>query len=150
VGKTALALDVARGVAADFPAGVAVVELAPVREARLVLPAIARALGVRQLSDPLVDGVTAFVGTRRQLLVLDNLEQVLDAAPDIGELLARCPGLVALATSRAALRIRAELDRPLDPLPVPARDDPSSVAESAAALVFLDRARAARGRRPAD
>jgi predicted ATPase/transcriptional regulator with XRE-family HTH domain len=143
VGKTALALDAARALAAEFAGGVAVVELAPVREARLVLPAIARALGVRQLADPLVDGLAAALGARRQLLVLDNLEQVLAAAPDIGELLARCPGLVALVTSRAALRIRAELERPLDPLPVPGRDDPAAVSASAAAQVFLDRARAA-------
>ncbi|UOY01841.1 ATP-binding protein [Blastococcus sp. PRF04-17] len=132
VGKTRLALDVARVLAPDFPDGVAVAELAPLREAALVLPTVARALGAQRLATPLVDALAAFVGTRRQLLVLDNVEHVLDAAPDVAELLARCPGLVALATSRAALRIRAERDRPLDPLPLPA-----------GMQVFLDRARAA-------
>ncbi|MGY1633453.1 ATP-binding protein [Geodermatophilus sp. SYSU D01186] len=143
VGKTSLALDVARALAGDFPDGIAVVELAPVREARLVLPTLARALGARQLAPPLGDSLAAFVGTRRQLVVLDNVEHVLDAAADVADLLARCPGLAVLATSRAALRVRAERDRPLDPLPVPAGADVASVAASPAAQVFLDRARAA-------
>ncbi|MGY1821737.1 ATP-binding protein [Geodermatophilus sp. SYSU D00079] len=143
VGKTSLALDVARALAADFPDGVAVVELAPVREARLVLPTVARALGARQLTPPLGDSLAAFLGARRQLVVLDNVEHVLAAAADVADLLARCPGLVVLATSRAPLRVRAEHDRPLGPLPVPAAADVASVAASPAARVFLDRARAA-------
>jgi predicted ATPase len=143
VGKTSLALDVARILAAEFPDGVAVVELAPVREARLVLPTVARALGARQLAPPLGDSLAAVVGARRQLVVLDNVEHVLDAAADVADLLARCPELVVLATSRAALRVRAERDRPLDPLPVPAGADVATVAASPAARVFLDRARAA-------
>ena len=143
VGKTSLALDVVRALSADFPDGVAVAELAPLTEARLVLPTIARALGAQQPAAPLLDSLAAFVGSRRRLLVLDNVEHVLDAAADVAELLARCPGLVVLATSRAALRVRAERDRPLDPLPLPATTDPAAVAGSPAAQVFLDRARAA-------
>ncbi|SOE03545.1 ATP-binding protein [Blastococcus haudaquaticus] len=143
VGKTSLAMDVARSLAADFPDGVAVVELAPVREARLALPAVARALGAPALAAPLLDALTMFVGTRRQLVVLDNVEHVLDAAPDVAELLARCPGLVVLATSRAALRVRAELERPLDPLPLPRSSAAAAVSASPAVQVFLDRARAA-------
>jgi predicted ATPase/transcriptional regulator with XRE-family HTH domain len=147
VGKTALALAVARDLAADDDErhGVTVVGLAPLREARLVLPAVARALGVRQLGEPVVDRVAAVVGDRRQLIVLDNLEHVLGVAPEIAELLARCPGLVVLATSRAPLRIRAELERPLDPLPLPTGNDAATVAASPAGTVFLDRARAAGG-----
>ena len=146
VGKTALALAVARDLAADDDRhGVTVVELAPLREARLVLPAFARALGVRQLGEPVVDRVAAVIGDRRRLVVLDNLEHVLGAAPEIAELLARCPGLVLLATSRAPLRIRAELERPLDPLPLPTGNDAATVAASPAGTVFLDRARAAGG-----
>ncbi|WP_167761840.1 helix-turn-helix domain-containing protein [Blastococcus sp. CT_GayMR19] len=141
VGKTSLALDVARALAADFPDGVALAELAPVSEARLVLPTVARALGATQLAPPLVDSLPSFLGSRRQLLVLDNVEHVLDAAADLAGLLARCPGLVVLATSRAALRVRGERDRPLEPLSLPAGSDPAAVASSAAAQVFLDRAR---------
>ncbi|MGY1639377.1 ATP-binding protein [Geodermatophilus sp. SYSU D00742] len=143
VGKTSLALDVAGTLAAGFPDGVAVVELAPVREARLVLPTIARALGAPRLAPPFGDALAAVVGARRRLVVLDNVEHVLDAAADVADLLARCPGLVVLATSRAALRVRAELDRPLEPLPVPAGRGVAAVADSPAAQVFLDRARAA-------
>jgi predicted ATPase/DNA-binding XRE family transcriptional regulator len=143
VGKTSLALDVARALAPDFPDGVAVAELAPLRDAELVLPTIARAVGAQQLPAPLLDGLTSFLGARRQLVVLDNVEHVLDAAPDVAELLARCPGLVVLATSRAALRVRAERERPLDPLPLPGGTGTAAVAASPAAQVFLDRARAA-------
>ncbi|MFW3168624.1 ATP-binding protein [Geodermatophilus sp. CPCC 206100] len=143
VGKTSLALEVARTLAPDFPDGVAVVELAAVPEAALVLPALAGALGARQPAGSAVESLAAAIGTRRQLVVLDNLEHVLDAAADVAALLARCAGLVVLATSRAALRVRAELERPLEPLPVPERTDVATVAASPAARVFLDRARAA-------
>ncbi|MGY1804999.1 ATP-binding protein [Blastococcus sp. SYSU D00922] len=142
VGKTSLVLDVAGALAADFP-DVAVVELAPLSDASLVLPAVARALGAHQLAPPLLDSLAGFIGGRRQLVVLDNVEHVLDVAPDVAELLRRCPGLVVLATSRAALRVRAETDRPLDPLPLPSGADPAAVAGSPAVQVFLDRARAA-------
>jgi predicted ATPase/DNA-binding XRE family transcriptional regulator len=143
VGKTSLALDVARALADDFPDGVVLVELAPIAEADLVLPTVARALGTRQLGTPLVDALAAVLGARRLLLVLDNLEHLLDAAADVAALVARCPGVVVLATSRAALRVRAELERPLEPLALPERADAVAVAASPAAQVFLDRARAA-------
>ncbi len=143
VGKTTLALAAARALAGDFPDGVTLVELAPVREARLVLPALARALGGRQLTGPVADAVAARLGDRAHLVVLDNVEHVLDAAPEVAELLARCPGLAVLATSRAPLRVRAERELPLGPLPVPARPDAATVAASPAARLFLDRAAAA-------
>jgi predicted ATPase/transcriptional regulator with XRE-family HTH domain len=143
VGKTSLALDVARALADDFPDGLVLVELAPIAQADLVLPTVARALGTRQLGTPLVDALAASLGGRRLLLVLDNLEHLLDAAADVAALVARCPGLVVLATSRAALRVRAELERPLEPLALPERADAVAVAASPAARVFLDRARAA-------
>ncbi len=145
VGKTSLALDVARALAADFPGGIAVVELAPLREARLVLPTTARALGLRQLGEPAVESLAAVLGHRRLLVVLDNVEHVLGASADVAGLLARCPGLVVLATSRAALRVRAEREHPIGPLPVPAGTDVAAVSGSPAAQVFLDRARAAGG-----
>src|SRR5512132_2888762 len=89
VGKTSLALDVARAV--GLP--VTVVELAPVTSARLVLPTLARALGLRQSGTPLLEAVVAHLAGRRRLVVLDNLEHLLDAAGDVAELLARTPGL---------------------------------------------------------
>jgi predicted ATPase/DNA-binding XRE family transcriptional regulator len=135
VGKTSLALAVAGG-------GATVVELAPVPEARLVVPTLARALGVRS-AEPLLDAVAAHLGTRRQFVVLDNVEHVLDAAGDVAELVNRAPGLTVLATSRAPLRIRAEREYPLAPLPLPGSTHPDDVARSPAVQVFLDRARAA-------
>jgi predicted ATPase len=81
------------------------------------------------------------------LLILDNLEQVVNAAGDLGELLARCPGVVMLTTSRTTLGLRAEREYPVPPLSLPA--DPSAVparelAASPAVALFLDRARAVR------
>ncbi len=143
VGKTSLALDVAHALTPAFPDGVVLVELAPVREPELVLPTVARAVGGQQPAGPALDALATVLGSRRLLLVLDNLEHVLDAAADVAALLARCPGLVVLATSRAALRVRAEVERPLDPLPLPTGPAPAAVAVSPAAQVFLDRARAA-------
>ena len=107
------------------------------------MPTIGRALGLTQVqpSDAL-EAVAAFVGQRRQLIVLDNLEHLLDAAPDLAALLDRCPGLVVLATSRAPLRLRFEQDYPLRPLALPRTGDVAAVAASPAAQVFLERARA--------
>ncbi|MGY1753768.1 ATP-binding protein [Blastococcus sp. SYSU D01042] len=143
VGKTSLALEVARELAPEFPDGAAVAALAPLRDASLVLPAVAHAVGAQSLTPPLLEALAGYLGSRRRLLVLDNAEHVLDCAGDVAELLARCPGLVVLATSRAALRIRAERERPLPPLAPPAGSAPAAVLASPAAQVFLDRAAAA-------
>ncbi|HSK55985.1 MAG TPA: helix-turn-helix domain-containing protein [Jiangellales bacterium] len=145
VGKTRLALEVARTMAGAFPRAVTVVELAPVPEWPLVLPTVARVMGGQHRAGPAVDSLAAALGARRHLLVLDNLEHVLDVAGNLADLLTRCPGLHVLATSRAALRVRAEHAVPLDPLPVPTDDDVAAVAASPAVQVFLDRAAAAGG-----
>ena len=144
-GKTSLAVAVAGVLSADLPGAVTVVELAAVPEARLVLPAVASALGGALSAGPAAESVATALGDRRHLLVLDNLEHVLDAAADLATLLDRCPGLSVLATSRAPLRVRAERVVALDPLPVPERDDVTAVAASPAAQVFLERAAAAGG-----
>lgn len=134
VGKTRLALELAQDCAAEFGDGVAYVELAPLREAMVVSAAVAQALGVRERADATtVDQLSESIGERRMLLVLDNFEQVLAAAPVVAELLARCEHLVALVTSRAPLRLRAEQTLSLGPLPL----------EEACAL-FRERAHAVR------
>ncbi len=141
VGKTRLALDVARHLQAEGR-DVVVVELAAVRRVDLVVPTIARALGLRAGADDLVGALAVLVADRTPVLVLDNLEHLRDAAPALAELLARCPGLEVLATSRAALRIRAEHEVPLGPLPVPPDgSDVATVASAEAVRVFTDRAR---------
>jgi len=143
VGKTRLALALAAELAPDFDGAATVAELAPVRDPALVLPTIGRSLGLTQLgqADPL-EAVVRLVSDHRQLVVLDNVEHLLSAASEVASLLARCPGLVLIATSRAPLRIAAEQDYPLGPLAVPVGADVAAVAASPAAQVFLARAQA--------
>lgn len=120
-GKTRLALAAARAAAAAFPAGVAFVDLAPLTEPGLVLPAVAQALGVREVGDePLADIVAVAVGEARLLVVVDNLEHLLAATPVITALLAACPGLCLLLTSRIRLRLQGEQSYPVAPLALPA------------------------------
>ena len=130
VGKTRLALRAAEAMAADFADGVAFVPLAAIRDPALVLPAVAAVLGVRESGERSVaEGLIAALCGRRMLLVLDNLEQVLAAAPLIAELLAACPGLKVLATSRALLRVSGERGFPVAPLgfPIPSDGAPPPV-----------------------
>jgi predicted ATPase len=102
VGKTRLALATATPDA--FPDGVAFVPLASIDDPALVAAAITRRSGVREAADaPLLDRLAASIRDRRLLLVLDNVERVVEAAPVVAELLARCPRLTVLATSRVRL-----------------------------------------------
>jgi predicted ATPase/DNA-binding CsgD family transcriptional regulator len=145
VGKTRLALQVAADLAGEFAHGAAFVSLAAVRDPGLVGPTIARGLGVvegggRAPFDRLREALSA----RHTLLVLDNYEHVLDAAPLVTDLLAACPRLSILATSRAALRLDGERVFPVPPLAVP---DPErrlyveQLVDVPAVRLFVDRAR---------
>jgi len=101
VGKTRLALEAAPRVAAATGESPVVVELAEVPDAALVMPTVAQVLGLPQTAaHGAFSAVTGFLGSRRRLLLLDNLEHVLPAATDIGRLLDACPGVTVLATSR--------------------------------------------------
>ncbi len=120
IGKTHLALQVAHDLEAAFADGVHFVDLAPLDAPGLVLPALADALGVQEAG--YADSEAALLAALRpcrMLLVLDNFEQVREAAPLLTRLLAAAPGLQVLATSRVALRLRAEQLFPLAPLAVP-------------------------------
>ncbi len=143
VGKTRLAREVL-GSAADGRDGPAVfVDLAPVREASAVLPRLAAALGLPDApGGRSPQGLAAALTGRRVTAVLDNLEQVLTAAPLLAELVALTPDLVVIATSRAPLRVRAEREVPVLPLALPAGDAVDEVARSPAVQMFLDRAAA--------
>lgn len=144
VGKTRLALAAATRLEPDFPDGVAVAELAPVADPDLVLSTVAGALGLPQVGRLDVIGqLAAFLGGRRPLLVLDNVEHVLAAAGDLVELVARCPRLTIVATSRSPLRIGAEQVFPVSPLGLPVEPSSTAVLSSPAGQMFLDRARAA-------
>jgi predicted ATPase/class 3 adenylate cyclase len=130
-GKTRLAVQVGLELVEHFPNGVLFVGLAPLTDARLVIPAIAQTLGARESpGETTLETLAAFLRMRRLLLVLDNFEHVLDAAADVAQLVSEAPGLTVLATSREALRIAAEREVPLAPL------------EQAQAIeLFSDRAR---------
>ncbi len=118
VGKTRLATEVARTLAPEFPDGAAFVGFVDVTDASDMLAALAAALDVKEAEErSFADGIVSLIGDRRVLLVLDNLEQIVDAAPDIAELVRRCPELRLLVTSRIPLRIAAEHLYVVDPLP---------------------------------
>jgi predicted ATPase/DNA-binding CsgD family transcriptional regulator len=125
VGKTSVALAVAHDAGADtgdgFADGVVFVDLAPVRDPHGVIPAIARALGLPDDVPPsLVDELLGdTLRTCELLIVLDNVEHVIDAAPAVSALLAACPSLKVLATSREPLGVRWEHEFPLAPLRLP-------------------------------
>jgi len=145
-GKTHLALEVAANVSGHYPDGVVFVDLSPITAPALVMPAILHALGLRETSGvPAPETVISYLRERSLLLVLDNCEQVLGTAPDIASLLATCPQLAILATSRESLRIRAEREYIVAPLPLPdpTRSQSLDDLERVAALaLFVERARA--------
>jgi predicted ATPase/DNA-binding SARP family transcriptional activator len=108
-GKTRLAIEAARAVAGDYPDGVFLVRLESVREPALVMEAIAQTLGP-------TEGLAEQIGNRKLLLLLDNFEQVIDAAPELSALLSACPNLHLLVTSRELLRLQGEVEFPVPPL----------------------------------
>ena len=146
VGKTRLAVSVADELGATCADGVVVVSLAAIRDAAFVVAALARALGVKEApGQPLQENLLASLVAKRLLLVLDNFEHVLPAAPLVADLLATCPRLSVLVTSRAPLRIRAEQEFMVSPLAVPdltQLPESATLASCAAVQLFVQRARA--------
>jgi predicted ATPase/DNA-binding XRE family transcriptional regulator len=146
VGKTRLALHLAATWRCERREDVIFVGLIPVQEPDCVLPAIARALGVRESeSVPLREALVRALGKRSSLLVLDNFEQVLPAAPAVLDLLIACPPLKALVTSRAALNVRGEQCFPVPPLTLAHPTQMSTVEalrQVPTVALFQDRARA--------
>jgi predicted ATPase/class 3 adenylate cyclase len=133
-GKTRLAVQLVVELQEEFADGVAFVSLASLVDPANVASAIAQALGVVEASGrPPLDNVNEFLRDRQFLLCLDNFEHLVQAAPLIGELLAQCPRLKVLVTSRAALHVYGEHDFAVEPLPVPE-----------AVRLFIQRAQAAK------
>jgi predicted ATPase/class 3 adenylate cyclase len=145
IGKTRLAIQVAAELLDEFADGVWFVRLSRLSDPSLVLPTIAETLGLREQGGlPLAETLRSYLAERRLLLVLDNFEQVVAAAPEVATLLASAPGLKALVTSRIRLRLRGEREYPLGPLALP--DDlqhtqPERVSQYAAVALFVERAR---------
>ncbi|MBA3517606.1 MAG: AAA family ATPase, partial [Rhizobiales bacterium] len=148
VGKTRLVLEVARTLGDDFADGVAFVPLAPIAEPALVLPTVAVAVGVREAGgDPLPATLARYLGEQQTLLLLDNFEHLLAAAPAIADLLAACPRLKLLITSRVRLRLRGEHELVVPPLALPDPDRLPPIAdlgEVGAVRLFVARAREVR------
>jgi non-specific serine/threonine protein kinase len=148
VGKTRLAVKVAADIAEDFADGVAFVSLAAVDDPELVAPTILRALGGREAGgDVSVAGLRQLLGDRSLLLVLDNVEHLVSAAPMITELLAACPRLTVLVTSRVVLRLSGEHEYTVPPLSLPevgGRTAADELLRADAVRLFVQRAAAAR------
>src|SRR5215213_3942617 len=108
-GKTRLAIEAAAELVPEFRNGVFWVGLAPLRDPALVTDTVAQTLGAR-------DGLAQHIGERELLLLLDNVEQVVDAAPELATLVESCPNLRLLVTSRELLRVRGEVGYPVAPL----------------------------------
>ncbi|HLY30528.1 MAG TPA: AAA family ATPase, partial [Ktedonobacterales bacterium] len=117
IGKTRLAQQVATAVQARFANGFIFVGLESVNDHAFVLTAIAQALGMRgETGWPLADQLRAYLADQELLLVLDNFEQVVEAAPLVADILVACPLVKALVTSRAALHVRGEQEFVVPPL----------------------------------
>jgi predicted ATPase/class 3 adenylate cyclase len=152
-GKTRLSLEVAAGMTDAFPGGVFWVPLAPLTEVELVAPTIAHALGLadgggRMPEERILDQI----GEKQLLLVLDNFEQLVPAAPLVSQLLTRAPKLRVLVTSRETLHLYGEHEYPVPPLGVPPLSGPSghasvdarSLSQYEAVRLFIERAMAVR------
>ncbi|HET8772141.1 MAG TPA: protein kinase [Thermoanaerobaculia bacterium] len=144
-GKTRLSLDVGAALLREMDDGVWWVSLAPIRDPRLVVSEIAAVLGVHEGGAPLLDAVVSSVRDKTLLLILDNFEQVLDAAALIGRILTSAPRVKALVTSRSPLRIAGEREYAVPPLITPPLDlplTPESLANYPSVALFLERATA--------
>ena len=144
IGKTRLAQKVATDLSEIFLHGVCQVQLAPLSDAELVVPTIAQTLGLRDAEErSLFESLKAFLRDKHLLLLLDNFEQVIQAAPALVELLLACPSIKILVTSRAVLHVEGEYEfsiPPLslpDPLHLPAKEE---LLQYGAVALFVQRA----------
>jgi len=146
VGKTRLALEVAQGLVHDFVDGVSFVSLAPLGDPTFVVPAIAHSIGLMESgTQPVLDLLKISQRDKQRLLLLDNFEHVIEAAPLLTELLEACPDLKLLVTSREVLRLRGEHQYVVPPLALPDPQrlpDNGSLADIPSVSLFLQRARA--------
>jgi predicted ATPase/DNA-binding CsgD family transcriptional regulator len=146
VGKTRLALEVAGRLVSDFADGVHFVSLAPISDPALVIPTIAHRLGLMESgSQPVLELLKLTQRDKHRLLVLDNFEQVIEAAPLLTELLEACPVIKILVTSREVLRLRGEQQFAVLPLALPDLKhlpDIGSLAQVPSVHLFIQRAQA--------
>jgi predicted ATPase len=148
VGKTRLGLQVAAELSDSFADGVWFVQLSRLTDPALVLPTIAQTLGLHDAgSQPISEVLREYVRTRQVLLLLDNFEQVVGAAPQVAELLAASPDLKVVVTSRVMLHLRGEKEYLVPPLGLPSAAEaqhlqtPERLSQYAAVALFIQRAR---------
>jgi predicted ATPase/DNA-binding CsgD family transcriptional regulator/transcriptional regulator with XRE-family HTH domain len=143
IGKTRLAVEVVTGTVDQLADGVVFVPLASVRNADLVISAVAQALGIQEMgSRTLLDRLHSHLRTADLILLLDNFEHVLPAAEAVGSLLSSCPRLRVLVTSRAPLRLSGEREFAVQPLAVPDRHSlppPEQLGSYEAVRLFIER-----------
>jgi predicted ATPase/DNA-binding CsgD family transcriptional regulator len=144
IGKTRLAQKVATDLSEEFPHGVCLVQLAHLSDPDLVVLTIAQTLGLRDVEErSLFSSLKAFLRDKHLLLLLDNFEQVLQAAPALVELLLACPSLKILVTSRAVLHVESEYEFAVPPLSLPDPlhlPTPEELLQYAAVALFVQRA----------
>ncbi len=145
-GKTRLGLHAAAGLSNHFIDGIFFVDLAPISDAELVVPTIAQTLGVKESpTRPMLEQLQAYLQEKLLLLVLDNFEQVVSAAPRLSDLLARCSHLKLLVTSRTLLHLAAEYEFAVPPLSLPDLNhltDLVTLSQNEAVALFIARAQA--------
>ncbi|HZS76206.1 MAG TPA: NB-ARC domain-containing protein [Ktedonobacteraceae bacterium] len=148
IGKTRLALQVAAEVSDQFADGVFFVALAPVSDEGLVMPTIMQTLSIKESGEqPLLTQLKAALKERQMLLLLDNFEQVVEAAAQLAELLTACPRLKILVTSRIVLHVQAEYEFAVPPLSLPNQKRLSNLGaflQYEAVALFIQRAQVAR------
>jgi predicted ATPase/class 3 adenylate cyclase len=147
VGKTRVLIELGRLLLSEFPDGVAFIPLADVTDPAAFVPALADVLDVKEAEGRTPgQGIVSLLADKSALLLLDNLEQIVQAAPEVARLVESCPNLRVVTTSRTPLRIAAEWEYPLAPLALPASEPQSaeSLGEYAAIALFVQRARAAK------
>ncbi len=144
IGKTRLAVQAAAELLEAFADGVWFVDLAPLSDPALVLPTVIEAMGLQEIGGQLPqEQLQDYLRGKQLLLVLDNFEQVVDAAPHITALLAAAPQLKVVVTSRVVLRVRGEKEFPVPPLALPDRTQPlapETLSRYAAVALFIQRA----------
>lgn len=142
VGKTRIAQEICKIQSEEFKDGIAYVSMATLSDAEEVIPTLANALDIKEAHDrELIDGIAALISDKKGLIVLDNLEQVISAAKEIASLLASCPNLKILCTSRTPLKIQSEAEYSLNPLSIPETNDFEKIKGFHSVEMFVRRAR---------
>lgn len=144
IGKTRLALAAAAAMQDRLPDGAIFIDLSAVTRAADAVPAMAQALGLRERAEQRqLSQIVSFLRAKERLLVLDNVEQIIDAAPEIAQIARQATGITILVTSRAPLRVAGERELPVPPLPLAGHDaTPEELLAADAGRLFVERASA--------